>query len=68
MTNSNTAPGERLLQYFTHSPDDRVGRALADAAATIVLVAVSDPERTVALRKLLECKDAASRCTPTVTQ
>lgn len=57
---------ENILQHFTyeHLPPHlaAVSKIFADAAAQVlVLVPSRDPERTVALRKLIEGKDAAVR-------
>lgn len=54
-----------ILQYFTfeHLPEhlQEVSMSFAQLAAHIVRVVPRSPERTVALRKLLESKDAAVR-------
>lgn len=56
---------DRMLQFFTfaHLPSalQEVSRPFRDMAATIVNKCPSNPERTVALRKLLEAKDCAVR-------
>jgi ferritin-like protein len=56
---------DRMLQFFTfaHLPPhlQDVSRPFRDIAATIVNKLPSNPERTVALRKLLEAKDCAVR-------
>lgn len=56
--------GEHILQFFsfTHLPPDlqEVSRPYAEQAVRIMALP-RNPERTVALRKLLECKDAAVR-------
>jgi hypothetical protein len=56
---------DRMLQFFTfaHLPDHLkdVSRPFCDLAANIVNKLPSNPERTVALRKLLEAKDCAVR-------
>jgi hypothetical protein len=56
---------DRMLQFFTfaHLPAalQEVSRPFRDMAATIVNKCPSNPERTVALRKLLEAKDCAVR-------
>lgn len=56
---------DRMLQFFTyaHLPAhlQDVSRPFCDLAATIVNKLPSNPERTVALRKLLEAKDCAVR-------
>ena len=46
-----------MAAYFT----DKRGKRLRDLAAHIVNTLPSNPERTVALRKLLEAKDCAVR-------
>lgn len=58
--------GERLLNYFTfaHLPDrlQAVSAIFCRAAVELCEAQVAGgPERTVALRKLLEAKDAAVR-------
>lgn len=54
-----------LLQYFTfeHLPDHlkEVSRPFGELALRVVELVPGNPERTVALRKLLEAKDAAVR-------
>ena len=56
---------DRMLQFFTfaHLPAhlQDVSRPFCDLAANIVNKLPSNPERTVALRKLLEAKDCAVR-------
>lgn len=56
---------EPIMQYFTyeHLPPHLqfVSAPFAKLAQTIVLELPRNPERTVALRKLLEAKDAAVR-------
>lgn len=56
---------EPILQYFTydHLPGhlQAVSRPFCDLAVGIVRDLPQNPERTVALRKLLESKDAAVR-------
>ena len=56
---------EPILQFFKfgHLPDDLQGisRPFGTLAHEIVLTLPRNPERTVALRKLLEAKDAAVR-------
>jgi hypothetical protein len=56
---------DRMLQFFVyaHLPPhlQEVSRPFRDLAATIVNKLPSNPERTVALRKLLEAKDCAVR-------
>ena len=57
--------GERMLQFFTyaHLPPalQAVSKPFCDLAAHIVETLPQNPERTVALRKLLEAKDCAVR-------
>jgi hypothetical protein len=56
---------EHILQFFTfaHLPVElqNVSRPFAETASWIVETLPRNPERTVALRKLLEAKDAAAR-------
>lgn len=56
---------EHILQFFTyaHLPThlQEVSKPFADLAQKIVETTPRNPERTVALRKLLESKDAAVR-------
>lgn len=56
---------ERMLKWFVyaHEPADLhpVSRAFCVLAESIVASIEGGPERTVALRKLLEAKDAAIR-------
>lgn len=56
---------EHILQFFAfgHLPPhlQAVSQPFADLATTIVATLPRNPERTVALRKLLESKDAAVR-------
>lgn len=58
-------PQEPILQFFAygHLPDhlQAVSKPFGDMAQQIVLTLPRNPERTVALRKLLEAKDAAVR-------
>jgi len=60
-----TAPVEHIMQFFTyaHLPEflQEVSRPFAQLAKDIVDTLPRNPERTVALRKLLESKDAAVR-------
>lgn len=57
--------GEHIAQFFAfaHLPLhlQEVSRPFAALAAGVVLQLPRNPERTVALRKLLEAKDAAVR-------
>lgn len=56
---------DRMLQFFEykHLPEklQRVSRPFGELARQIVLDLPANPERTVALRKLLEAKDCAVR-------
>jgi hypothetical protein len=56
---------EPLLQFFEHDhlPEDlqKVSRPFSLLAVGIVATLPRNPERTVALRKLLEAKDCAVR-------
>lgn len=56
---------EPIMQFFaySHLPPhlQDVSRPFGDMAATILETLPRNPERTVALRKLLEAKDAAVR-------
>ena len=56
---------EHILQFFTfaHLPDHLQGisRPFGELAERIAASLPRNPERTVALRKLLEAKDAAVR-------
>lgn len=56
---------ERMLNFFgyAHLPEhlQAVSRPFGELATTIATLIPSSPERTVALRKLLEAKDAAVR-------
>jgi hypothetical protein len=57
--------GEHILQFFEykhlHAHLAEVSRLFHDLAHAIVVDLPRNPERTVALRKLLESKDAAVR-------
>ncbi len=59
------APTDRMLQFFTygHLPEHlaKVSLPFCQLAEEIVATLPSNPERTVALRKLLEAKDCAVR-------
>ena len=70
MTNPNEgtaapAPPEPILQFFAyaHLPAylQEVSAPFGDLADALVASLPRNPERTVALRKLLEAKDAAVR-------
>lgn len=56
---------EHILQFFAykHLPEEmqKVSRPFCEQAERIVATIPRNPERTVALRKLLESKDAAVR-------
>lgn len=56
-----------ILQFFQYAhlpePLQATSKAFAALAAQIVLTVPRNPERTVALRKLLEAKDCAVRAT-----
>ena len=58
-------PIEPILQFFAHShlPPNlaAISKPFGDLAENIVATLPRNPERTVALRKLLESKDAAVR-------
>lgn len=61
------SPKEFLLQFFTYShlPNKLhiVSAPFCELARLLVTELPRNPERTVALRKLLEAKDCAVRCT-----
>jgi hypothetical protein len=56
---------ERMLKWFAyeHLPDSlrAVSRPFSELADVVIALCDSGPERTMALRKLLEAKDAAVR-------
>lgn len=56
---------DHIMQFFgyEHLPEHlaKVSKPFADLALQIVTELPQNPERTVALRKLLEAKDAAVR-------
>lgn len=58
-------PTEPIMQFFAyeHLPADKqaVSKPFGELAHLIVSTLPRNPERTVALRKLLESKDAAVR-------
>jgi hypothetical protein len=62
---SNDQHTERMLKWFAyeHLPDSlkAVSRPFSELADVVIALCDSGPERTVALRKLLEAKDAAVR-------
>lgn len=61
----NDQPPDHIEQFFAyeHLPPHlaEVSRPFGELAKTIVATLPRNPERTVALRKLLEAKDAAVR-------
>lgn len=65
MTQGPQNPGEKILTYFTyaHLPEDlrEVSKLYADLAHEVYHRLPAGAESTVALRKLLESKDAAVR-------
>jgi len=56
---------DHIMQFFAfaHLPAllQAISKPFCDLAETVVLTCPRNPERTVALRKLLEAKDAAVR-------
>jgi hypothetical protein len=58
-------PHDRILQFFVYDhlspPLQAVSKPFCDLATHLVATYPMNPERTVALRKLLEAKDAAVR-------
>lgn len=62
---SDPNPTEHIIQFFAwgHLPPhlQDVSRPFGELADRIVAILPRNPERTVALRKLLESKDAAVR-------
>ena len=60
-----TEPGEHIMQFFAyaHLPAhlQEVSEPFCKLAELIMMTLPRNPERTVALRKLLESKDAAVR-------
>lgn len=56
---------DHIMQFFAfaHLPEhlQKVSRPFAELAEGVTLTLPRNPERTVALRKLLEAKDAAVR-------
>jgi hypothetical protein len=65
MENTRPTPIEHISQFFAyaHLPPhlQAVSKPFGDLAEQIVTTLPRNPERTVALRKLLEAKDAAVR-------
>jgi len=66
-TGTLVQPPDRMLQYFKyeHLPPklQEISRPFGELAQRIVDTIPMNPERTVALRKLLEAKDCAVRAT-----
>ena len=64
-TDQNSEPKESLLQFFEykHLPEHLqvISKPFGELANHIVETLPRNPERTVALRKLLEAKDCAVR-------
>lgn len=64
-TQPRTEPVDHILQFFSyqHLPDamQMISKPFCDLAYAMVKDIPRNPERTVALRKLLESKDAAVR-------
>ena len=62
---TETVPRDRMLQFFSHAhlPDHlaKVSLPFCQLAEELCATLSSNPERTVALRKLLEAKDCAVR-------
>lgn len=60
-----SGPPEHIMQFFAYGHLPEATRAVSapfgELAKTIVETIPRNPERTVALRKLLEAKDAAVR-------
>lgn len=58
-------PQDHIMQFFAygHLPEhlQAVSKVFAEAAESTLAACPRNPERTVALRKLLEAKDAAVR-------
>ena len=65
MTAQTANTPEPIMQFFTyaHLPPhlQAVSKPFCDMAMGIIITLPRNPERTVALRKLLESKDAAVR-------
>ena len=65
MSAAETMLPEPILQFFgyAHLRDDlqEVSKPFCELAISVITMCPRNPERTVALRKLLEAKDAAVR-------
>jgi len=65
MSDDNVVGKEFLMQYFsyTHLPEHLqiISKPFGEMAAELVVGLPRNPERTMALRKLLEAKDCAVR-------
>ena len=65
MSTTLPTPAEPIMQFFaySHLPPNlqEVSKPFCELACQIVVDLPRNPERTVALRKLLEAKDAAVR-------
>lgn len=65
LTDTLANSGEHIVQFFAfaHLPPHlaSISRPFAELASVTILSLPRNPERTVALRKLLEAKDAAVR-------
>jgi hypothetical protein len=65
MQNDQSPPPEHIIQFFAfaHLPPHlaAVSKPFGELAELVVASLPRNPERTVALRKLLEAKDAAVR-------
>jgi hypothetical protein len=66
MTTQSFEQPEHIIQFFAyeHLPThlQEVSKPYCEQARHVVATYPRNPERTVALRKLLEAKDAAVRC------
>lgn len=66
MTTLVTPAPERMLRFFKydhlHGALQEASKPFCELAEDVVRRHPATPERTVALRKLLEAKDAAVRC------
>ena len=65
-------PNEHIFQFFKydHLPPalQKISKPFCDMAEMIIATVPRNPERTVALRKLLEAKDATVRASFAVSQ